>query len=283
MILTLSLLTPTTYGQYQGILINGYVGGTQVYNPLNAPHAQGKLHIGLQTNVNVIGCAAVTDGPLAYFASGDIGVRRRICLYFCNKLNMILIVSIEKLIIADRSFLVYNTFTSTTRTLAPMPTKREYYGMTIVSGGNVLVCGGIIGGLTSSACIEYDAATNVWMTFTSLPVALAYNPMVTIFSQPYVFGGYSDGNLKNTVCTFDITFRMWFIRAAMPVAMFGHSVVSLKDTGDNSSSALLCGGRTTLSNKSSQSQCYLYPDCSPSIILLFNNTKIKSFIRLKYK
>jgi hypothetical protein len=58
--------------EYQGILINGYYGGTQLYDPFNTPHAQGNLDLGLQTGANALAGAAVINGHLAYFASGQL-------------------------------------------------------------------------------------------------------------------------------------------------------------------------------------------------------------------
>jgi hypothetical protein len=64
-----------TNGQrYQGILINGFVGGTQLYDPFNSPHARGNLNLGLQTGQSAWLGAAVINGPLAYFATGDGGI-----------------------------------------------------------------------------------------------------------------------------------------------------------------------------------------------------------------
>lgn len=64
-------LTPLTNGQrYQGILMNGMYGGTQLYDPFNTPHARGNLQLGLQTGQNAYGGAAVISGQLAYFAGG---------------------------------------------------------------------------------------------------------------------------------------------------------------------------------------------------------------------
>jgi hypothetical protein len=65
--------THITYGQYHGILINGYEG-TQLYDPFNVPHATGGLALELPTGENAAG-AAVINGPLAYFASGGPGMR----------------------------------------------------------------------------------------------------------------------------------------------------------------------------------------------------------------
>ncbi len=57
--------------EYHGILINGFNGGTQLYDPFSTPHAQGNLKLGLQTAS--YGDAAVINGHLVYFASGDAG------------------------------------------------------------------------------------------------------------------------------------------------------------------------------------------------------------------
>ncbi len=66
-----SFATSTANGQsYRGILINGY-NSTQLYDPFNLPHAQGNLHLGLQT-IGTDG-AAVISGTLAYF--GGTGER----------------------------------------------------------------------------------------------------------------------------------------------------------------------------------------------------------------
>ena len=51
---------------YHGILINGR-NGTQLYDPFNTPHAQGNLHLGLQTPANAGVRAAVINGQIAYF------------------------------------------------------------------------------------------------------------------------------------------------------------------------------------------------------------------------
>ena len=65
-----SFITSTANGQsYRGILINGQEG-TQLYDPFNAPNAQGNLQLGLQTGEAALIGAAVINGQLAYFASG---------------------------------------------------------------------------------------------------------------------------------------------------------------------------------------------------------------------
>jgi hypothetical protein len=52
---------------YHGILINGLFGGTQIYDPFNAPHAQGNLKLGLQAGNSALTGAAVINGQMAYF------------------------------------------------------------------------------------------------------------------------------------------------------------------------------------------------------------------------
>ncbi len=70
----LCVLVATSEQQYHGILINGQ-SGTQLYDLFNSPHAQGNLQLGLQTGLSAGFGAAVINGPLAYFNSGDGGVQ----------------------------------------------------------------------------------------------------------------------------------------------------------------------------------------------------------------
>lgn len=58
-------------GQMRGILING-VTGTQLYDPINEPHATGGLQLGLQTGNAAPDGAAVIVGNVAYFASNGL-------------------------------------------------------------------------------------------------------------------------------------------------------------------------------------------------------------------
>jgi hypothetical protein len=44
-----------------------------LYDPFNTPHTQGNLQLGLQRNDNAFGGAAVINGQVAYFASGNTG------------------------------------------------------------------------------------------------------------------------------------------------------------------------------------------------------------------
>jgi len=64
------MLAALIRAEYQGILINGQNGGTQLYDPFNTPHAQGNLDLGLQPGKNAWRGAAVINGQLAYFACG---------------------------------------------------------------------------------------------------------------------------------------------------------------------------------------------------------------------
>jgi len=62
-----------TCGNRTGILING-AGGTQLFDPYcTDKHATGNLQLGLQTDDNAFSGAAVIDGRLAYFGSGNYG------------------------------------------------------------------------------------------------------------------------------------------------------------------------------------------------------------------
>lgn len=68
------VLVTCVSGQYQGILINGKYGGTQIYNPFNTPNAIGNLSLGLQPGAHAFcGVATVNDEQLAYFgANGEM-------------------------------------------------------------------------------------------------------------------------------------------------------------------------------------------------------------------
>ncbi len=70
---TVLLTGQLTNGRYQGILINGVGGGTQLYDPFNTPHARVILNSGLQTGIDTIGGAAVIIGDIAYFGGGYQG------------------------------------------------------------------------------------------------------------------------------------------------------------------------------------------------------------------
>ena len=69
------LVAASEQQQYHGILINGAYGGTQLYDPFNSPHATGNLQLGLQTGQSADSGIAVINGPLAYFNSGEEGIR----------------------------------------------------------------------------------------------------------------------------------------------------------------------------------------------------------------
>ena len=57
-----------------GILINGIIGGTQLFDPYCTDnHTIGNMQLGLQTGYNAHGGAAVISGHLAYF--GGTGVQ----------------------------------------------------------------------------------------------------------------------------------------------------------------------------------------------------------------
>lgn len=70
--LAVSLVTLTN-GQYHGILINEYIGGTQLYDPFNTPYVQGNLKLGLQSFFSAVNGAAVANEQLAYFGGADGG------------------------------------------------------------------------------------------------------------------------------------------------------------------------------------------------------------------
>jgi hypothetical protein len=70
-VLVLAILSISVQSTYTGILLNGPFGGTQIYDPFNAPHAQGNLDLRLPNAENANGGGAVINGNMAYFASGS--------------------------------------------------------------------------------------------------------------------------------------------------------------------------------------------------------------------
>jgi hypothetical protein len=80
--------------QYQGILINGRKG-TQVYDPVGTPHAQGPILLNLPIIFNAYGSAATISGQVAYVAGGidgnfvikiNIYVLKKTCRRFTDRL-----------------------------------------------------------------------------------------------------------------------------------------------------------------------------------------------------
>ena len=208
-----SFVTSTANGQsYHGILINGQQG-TQLYDPFNTPHAQGNLQLGLQTGNAAQHGAAVINGQLAYFASGVAGT------FWYHKCG--------RTCFAGTSFLVYDSATNTTRTLAPMPvttrvgrklgdsdesdfmtpvkqnfknstpptmpTRNGYRDMPMAWLCLEVMCSCAAGTMAvhyQSSCVQYNASINMWATIIPpLPVAIGYFPMITLRGRPYVFGG----------------------------------------------------------------------------------------------
>lgn len=170
---------------YQGILINGKFGGSQLYDPFNTPHAQGNLTLGLQTGGDAYSGSAVIIGPLAYFGAGFAGKPSSTnltnsCAYVATNCQIIHLESRD-----GRSFYVYDSALNTTRALAHMPVKEpiEWYGMTVFEN-DVLVCGGD-GFMTGySQCWLYVPSTDQWTsTVPSLPVARSCFRMVTLHGR----------------------------------------------------------------------------------------------------
>lgn len=85
-ILTVTLTNLAQSTVYHGILINGQRGGTQMYDPFNAPHARGNLQLGLPEGEGAHGGGAVINGQLAYFvgASGGVSIIAGYILAYCS-------------------------------------------------------------------------------------------------------------------------------------------------------------------------------------------------------
>jgi hypothetical protein len=108
-------------------------------------------------------------------------------------------------------------------------------------GNDVLLCGGSAKEKYLSSCDLYNASIYQWVaaaTIPPLPVVLAYFPMTTLHTRPYVFGGYAKNmpGIVNTVYTFD-TSNAWATRKPMQQAVRESTAVAL-----DTNTALVCGG-----------------------------------------
>ncbi|CAM6002050.1 unnamed protein product [Sphagnum balticum] len=216
--------------QYHGILING-PQGTQLYDPFNTPHAQGNLHLGLQAGATTWQGSAVINGQLAYF--GGNGERNSNeyakSFVFENNTNLRFELGTELKngvgsisVYRDGSMIIYNAATNSTQVATPMPHRGQGYVMTMLNSECVLMCGGT----NVSTCWLYVISVNTWTTFPSLPTNnIAYFPMLTLHTRPYVFGGYDDRSLSNTVYTFES--NTWSTRTRMDTALYQHRAVVL--------------------------------------------------------
>jgi hypothetical protein len=153
---------------------------------------------------------------------------------------------------ADASLISYNG-TNTTRHLASMHQFRRFYAITVLNGGDLLVCGGmqqtpnvynkkrihksLFMGYDDdepvlAACERYIIANNTWMVFTKLPVPLIGHKMATLLGRVYVFGGAINPDSRQTLDTvyvFDATSATWMTRAKMPQTLVEHTVVALNN------------------------------------------------------
>jgi N-acetylneuraminic acid mutarotase len=124
---------------------------------------------------------------------------------------------------------VYNTATNSTHEAASMPHALHNYGMTLLTGDSVLVCGGNTGDVHVAICSLYTISVNAWTSFTSLPAIVDHFPMLTLNGRPYVFGGDNDTITMNTVYAYDSAKKMWNVRAPMPTALSAHTAVVFGD------------------------------------------------------
>jgi hypothetical protein len=131
-----------------------------------------------------------------------------------------------------------------------MPHSFYAYGITLLDNGDVFVCGS----LATHMCAHYNATLNAWLTFMSLPICIAWFPMITLANgRPYVFGGR---NIDNTVFNTTYTLIMsseWRKMAPMARGLYAHTAVALNDD-----TAMICGGAITSNQQSAQSLCSTY-------------------------
>ena len=160
--------------------------------------------------------------------------------------------------LSSPSFFVYNCMSNTTTELTPMPAATDAYGMTVFGKSGVLVCGGSVGGHSTSICTMYNITVNTWTTttFPMLPMAITNFAMITLMSDigPYFFGGSKLEIVIQHGLHIRHNKQAWVTRAPMQTTLQAHTAVAL-----NSDTALVCGGASTdTETYGLQSKCYTY-------------------------
>ena len=102
-----------------------------------------------------------------------------------------------------------------------LPATRYAHTASPLVNGNVLVCGGYVGGPTSNNCIVYDFAANLWTVTQPLPLALQSHAAVTLpDGRVFVCGGKTGSNTaSNRAFIYDPSIssgQMWAEVAPMP-------------------------------------------------------------------
>ena len=90
--------------------------------------------------------------------------------------------------------------TDESRELAPILWQGLFaYGISLIDGGNVVVCGGWNGDICFSDCMIYTTSENEWSFTVDLPFPLAGFAMLTLNKLLFVFGGGTEEKRYNTV------------------------------------------------------------------------------------
>jgi len=100
-----------------------------------------------------------------------------------------------------------------------------------------------------ATCLLYNSLADAWTPFTSLPMTIGYQVMLTLAGRPFVFGGFNGSSMVDNVYSYDT--NAWTSRTSMPEQLWRHNGVS---TGaiDGSPMALVCG------NWPASVACYSY-------------------------
>ncbi len=103
------------------------------------------------------------------------------------------------------------------KTMAPMPTPREYFGTAVVDG-KIYTIGGYDGKITNVTEV-YDPATNQWTTKASMPTPRYQFAAAVYQGKIYCMGGIGvNWRFTNVTEVYDPATETWETKAAMPTA-----------------------------------------------------------------
>jgi N-acetylneuraminic acid mutarotase len=154
---------------------------------------------------------------------------------------------------------LYNPSTGIWSKTGSMTTARVYFGMVLLTNGNVLAVGGCTGqnangctGVTSSSEI-YNPSTGKWTGANMLHAARgSFTATLMSNGNVLVAGGINAaGNPINSVETYNPTSGLWALSAMMKVARDEHAATLL-----GNGEALVAGGENAASVSSNRAELY---------------------------
>jgi hypothetical protein len=223
------ILLITTVTSWQGILMDGSLGNTQLYIP-NIPNMP-PISV---PNVNfslphLSGFVGVMFQNRAYFIGGQKA----------GSVNYTNLVTI------------FDPLTNTTTQGPQLNYERGFHSATVV-GDTIIVCGGQ-NTTKPPTCEQYNPSTQMWTQIASLPIVDTYFSMVTLNGYAYIIGGSNQSDQcfrRSSIFQYDGT--VWNTKLTIDNSLREHASVEI-----DADRVLICGG-TVLQGRS----CIPTQNCS---------------------